>query len=164
MISVVVIIRPGETDDFERVNAFYEFERGVHPASQDDLLVLATDGESVVGVVRLCDEESHLVLRTMLVSQAYRGMGIGLRMLRVVETQIRNRDCYCLPWSHLERFYQTVGFAIVQGSKIPRFLADRLDHYEAELQDAGYQSKMQELIGVFPPDGLRFVCMKRPAT
>eukprot|EP00747_Dinoflagellata_sp_TGD_P048620 gnl/TRDRNA2_/TRDRNA2_145714_c0_seq1.p1 gnl/TRDRNA2_/TRDRNA2_145714_c0~~gnl/TRDRNA2_/TRDRNA2_145714_c0_seq1.p1 ORF type:complete len:145 (-),score=10.46 gnl/TRDRNA2_/TRDRNA2_145714_c0_seq1:98-532(-) len=95
----------------------------------EDWVFFAVSGEIIAGVVRLAIENGSLVLRGMQVAEAYRGKRIGLALLRYLADDLGNRSCFCLPYSHLEAFYETAGFRVVNDSEIPLFLAKRKQTY-----------------------------------
>lgn len=158
----MVKIREGDAADVARANAFYESLRRSRGAKPGDFPLLAEDEDKVVGVVRLCHEEGgHLVLRRMLIAADYRGLGIGTQMLRALESHMDGQDCYCLPWAHLVPFYRLARFEPAVSDAIPDFLAERLRGYQVRSQDPDYQRRMQADLGVSPPSGLSFICMRR---
>lgn len=68
----------------ERVDAFYASEgRRTRVALAEK--VVAGENGIIVGVVRLCEEEGHRVLRTMRLREAWRGKGLGTGMLKAFE-------------------------------------------------------------------------------
>ncbi len=101
----------------------------------DDTVIVAKAGAVLVGVVRLCPEEGVLVLRGMQVRTSFQGQGIGRRLLDACVPHMTKTEAYCLPYSHLERFYAAAGFARVHGGGLPGFLADRLAAYRERAQD-----------------------------
>lgn len=156
-------IREGSAADIGRVKAFYTSLRRSPDAAPDDFILLAEDDDGkVVAAVRLCHESGYLILRGMLIAHGYRRQGLGKRMLRVLEPHMRDQDCFCLPYAHLEAFYGTVGFEQVADADLPDFFRARLAKYQAGLRDPEIQRVMQDELGVHPEDGLLFIVMKRP--
>lgn len=129
----MVSIRRAGPDDVERVNAFYAASGTSGRASKEDTVVLAEREGDIIGVVRLCAEHGRLVLRSMRVGEGDRGRGVGARMLRVAETLIGERPCYCLPHAHLSHFYGRIGFVQIAEPTAPSHLRERLRLY----RDAG---------------------------
>lgn len=82
-------IRTGNEADVDIVNAFYATEAHFVRVSVGERFVLAEDGRQLIGVVRLCNEHGHWVLRTMRVKESYRRQGIGKQMLEVFEFLLR---------------------------------------------------------------------------
>ena len=98
----------------------------VHP---EDLVTVATEKDSIVGVGRLSEEEGVLVLRGMMVSEKYHGRGLGTAILDALSKEIGDRTCYCVPYAHLFAFYERVGFQVVPVSSRAQFLQERVASY-----------------------------------
>lgn len=71
------------------------------------------------------------MLRGMNVRYEHQWQGIGKRMLVELQEHIVGRDCYCLPFSHLEDFYGTIGFDKIAIDQAPDHLAKRFERYIA---------------------------------
>jgi N-acetylglutamate synthase-like GNAT family acetyltransferase len=159
----MVIIRDGTEADVERVNDYYQSRRRSRGAKMTDFLLLAEDEVgTVVGVVMLRQEQGYVVLRGMDIRQDYRRQGLGARMLHHLEQHMRDQDCYCLPYAHLIPFYAIAGFEVADEASLPEPLRERLNEHHHEMSDARIQQLMQDDLGVYPPDGLKFIAMKRP--
>lgn len=127
-MSAISIHEAAEAD-FGDVSAFYAecgYKRGFN--ENDTVLVAVLDG-SMVGVVRLCPENGVVVLRGMQIRSNYQRQGIGQDLLDQCLPHLGEGPCYCLPWSHLERFYNSIGFRRCRPSVAPEFLADRYSGY-----------------------------------
>ena len=125
-------ITKGEIDDLENVRVFYakcDYDGGVR---QEDYVFLAKINEELVGVVRLCPEMNVLVLRGMQVLPKFQGKGIGTQLLESCHDYLAQRSCYCIPWRHLHSFYEQIGFQLISPTKLPDFLARRLEKYIAK--------------------------------
>jgi N-acetylglutamate synthase-like GNAT family acetyltransferase len=157
----MVTIREGIESDVGRVNDFYTSQRRSRGAETADFLLLAESDNLVVGVVRLCQEQGYLMLRGMLIERDHRRKGLGVRMLRDLEKRLRDQDCYCIPYAHLIPFYGIIGFQAVEDDEVPDFLSGRLAKYQHNLNDPKIQRLMQDDLGVYPPDGLKFIVMMR---
>ncbi len=112
-------------------------------AGAHDTVVVATDGASVVGAVRLCREEGIMVLRGMQVARRYQGQGIGSQLLAACTPCVAGTNVFCLPHTHLEMFYARAGYARIPDAYLPPVLAWRLAAYRAR--------------------GLDVIAMRRPA-
>jgi N-acetylglutamate synthase-like GNAT family acetyltransferase len=124
----VIRVRVGQSTDVNRLNDFYACNGASARVSPDEKWVLAEQGADVVGVVRLCNENGFLILRTMRVGESYRRRGIGAQMLRVVSALL-TEDCYCLPFSYLTAFYGQIGFTVIPIEQAPVHLQDRYHQY-----------------------------------
>jgi len=122
-------IELAETTDLAAVDSFYE-EVGYGGGSQSsDRILVARDGQIIVGAVRLCEEEGALVLRGMYIAKERRGQGLGSRLLRSVSRAIGEAECWCVPYVHLIQFYSRIGFCEQETESVPAFLAERLTQY-----------------------------------
>jgi GNAT superfamily N-acetyltransferase len=116
-------------EDLAAVASFYEdvgYGIGVEPG---DRIMAAREGKRFVAAVRLCREENTLVLRGMYVAQDRRGQGIGSRLLEAVAPAMGPRECWCLPYAHLQEFYSRIGFEECPLELAPRFLEIRASRY-----------------------------------
>jgi len=117
--------------DLAAVRLFYSsvgYTGGVE--SNDRILVLRQAG-SLVAAVRVSPEHDTIVLRGMYVSEHLRGQGIGSKLLERVGGEIGNSACWCVPFTHLERFYSRIGFRAVVSGETPGFLSARKRRYIA---------------------------------
>ena len=110
------------------VEAFYRGALGREvPLEPDQELFAARADGSIVAALRLCPEAGTLLLRTVVVSEARRGQGIGRALLRAASAGIGRRECWCFPWSYLERLYGAIGFATVADRQVPVALRHRME-------------------------------------
>ncbi len=141
--SPVAILAAGP-QDCEAIAGLYR-EAGYGASVQaDDTVIVAKAGAVLVGVVRLCPEEGVTVLRGMQVRTSFQGQGIGMRLLDACAPHLAKTEAFCLPYSHLERFYAAAGFARVHGGGLPGFLGQRL---------AAYRERGQAVIAMRRPAG-----------
>jgi N-acetylglutamate synthase-like GNAT family acetyltransferase len=110
-----------------RVDAFYASAGRRTRSALAERVVIAEEHGCIVGVVRLCEEEGHCVLRTMFVKEALRGKGLGVLMLKAFEPLVQGRDCYCLSFDHLTTFYGQIGFVSIPKESAPDHLRERLE-------------------------------------
>jgi N-acetylglutamate synthase-like GNAT family acetyltransferase len=93
----------------------------------EDILVVAEEGGEWLGVVRLCFEEGHYLLRTMQVLPERQGKLIGSQILkrfaRLADESVVE-EIHLIAFGHLERFYGQIGFKKVEAG--PGFLMARL--------------------------------------
>lgn len=122
-------IEYAETTDLPAVQAFYSTVGYGGTALPSDRLLVARADQSIVAAVRLCTENGTLVLRGMYVAEEGQGQGIGSRLLESIDKVIGPAECWCLPYSHLTRFYSQIGFRMCEGEDAPTFLTDRWRRY-----------------------------------
>lgn len=129
--QVKVEILPGMVARF-LVDPIYEAAGAKARARNDDLFFLALLEKRPIGCVRFCVEEQTALLRSMMVAEEYRGLGVGEKLLAAFEAFLVRegvRDTFCLPYAHLEEFYGKIGFAKVGEAETPPFLLVRMVDY-----------------------------------
>ena len=135
MVSIAVV----RSDELGRIAGFYRTAGYGGGVSADDITLVATTEEGIVGVVRLCNETGVIVLRGMQVDPAFQRQGIGRTLLRHCLPLLEGGVAYCLPYAHLAGFYSEAGFVPAAPALLPPFLAGRL---------AGYLRKGQWVIAM----------------
>jgi len=129
----MAVIRSASQEDRPRIASFYSHAKYGEALSQDDILLLAEKDGGICGALRLCREHGVLVLRGMRIDQVHQRKGIGSQLLQKAVAFIHGQECYCIPHRQLAAFYQQVGFQQADPATGPRFLADRLAKYQANL-------------------------------
>jgi RimJ/RimL family protein N-acetyltransferase/predicted N-acetyltransferase YhbS len=124
-----ITIKSATYQDLENVKAFYKSRSYDHEIVDTDKTFIAVKDREIVGVVRLVEEFGTVVLRGMQVNPAYQRQGVGLRLLRFLDSVLGNRECYCIPYTHLEQFYGTIGFKTIPEPASPKFLQERAQKY-----------------------------------
>lgn len=80
------------------------------------LILVARDGTDVVGTARLRDLGSQVAeVARIAVRPAYRGTGIGARLLAAIDTAAASQGMRRLlmhPHAHLEGFYASLGYDV----------------------------------------------------
>ena len=116
----------------DKVNAFYQAQ-GVRALARDhDLFFLALEVETIFGAVRYCIENKVPLLRSMMIDENVRRAGLGSLLLKRFSRFLDDtgtRNVFCVPYAHLEHFYQSAGFAKVREDSAPGFLQARLIEY-----------------------------------
>ena len=110
----------------ERAASAYQawgYTGGIAPG---DVVLQATEGDELVGLVRLAHEHGTLVLRGMHVADSSRSRKVGSQLLAAAAAQLGGAECYCMPYPHLRRFYASAGFEDIDPAYAPRFLAERM--------------------------------------
>jgi GNAT superfamily N-acetyltransferase len=130
-----VSVRIASAADINRIRAAYDAWNYRAGIAADDTLWIAEQTDVLVGVVRIVPENDTLVLRGMRVAEEWRGVGIGGRMLQAIATWLAKRQCYCIPYVSLLRFYGQAGFGEIAPTAAPPFLAERLGQYRLRALD-----------------------------
>ena len=135
-------IRLARPDELDRVRQTYEawgYGGGVQP---EDVVYLAEAEGELAGIVRRTREHEVTMLRGMQVAAAWRGRGVGRRLLRALVADLAGEECFCVPYTHLTGFYGSEGFVEIGDEYAPPFLRPRI---------AGYRTR-----------GLSVLVMRRP--
>ena len=122
------IASPAEYPRIEAAYIAWGYRGGVAP---EDVVYIAERSGALVGAVRRTLEHRVTMLRGMYIAPAEQRRGLGSRLLRVFVADLHGVECYCVPYTHLQAFYMQVGFALVAGRAIPKFLRDRVTAYRA---------------------------------
>lgn len=122
-------IRIADGRDKECIDAFYASEKRHVDVGTSERFVIAENNGIFIGVMRLCKEEGEYILRTMYISEVFRGKGLGREMLKVFEPLIEGKICYCLPFEHLAEFYGSIGFKSIAIDLAPPHVQKRLTEY-----------------------------------
>jgi N-acetylglutamate synthase-like GNAT family acetyltransferase len=127
--STTITFRLASPADQREVELFYK-ETGYSPsANPQDAVVLAESGGRIVGALRLVEEQDTLVLRGLRVREALRRKGVGSGLVAAADFFIGGRECFMIPFRHLEGFYARYGFARIEAQAAPGFLGERLGKY-----------------------------------
>jgi len=124
-----VAVRIAQSKEIERIIAAYRGWGYGGGVERTDTVRLAESEGELIGVVRVALESGTLVLRGMRIAEQWQRRGIGTRMLKTVAEWLGDRQCYCVPYSHLTGFYGQIGFVGIPPSTVPSFLALRLAEY-----------------------------------
>jgi len=138
-------IRIARPDEHGRVLAVYAglgYRRTIDPA---DTVWLADAAEGAVGIVRVAAEQRTLVLRGMRIAEHSRRQRLGTRMLHAIADWLQDRECYCVPYPHLQGFYGQIGFTLIDPAAAPAFLAERLVDYRRSGEDVILMRRRQTL-------------------
>lgn len=127
VMALPVEIRKLSSSDFNTAASFYQSVGYVQAVQPQDKFFGAYHANEMVGLVRLAFENSHWVLRGMQVRPHFQFFGIGTKLIRLLEQDLQNENCYCLPHGWLEKFYGQIGFRIINSAEsVPAFLVQRL--------------------------------------
>ena len=125
----MISIQQTPKNRYQETAAFYQQVGYGIKLHDDDTVLEARDGDKLVGVVRLAEENGALVLRGMYVDQDSQRRGVGTMMLEAAGREIGMRECWCIPFDHLRSFYSQIGFRECGREAAPKFLQQRLDDY-----------------------------------
>ncbi len=95
--------------------------RDLEPATRH---VLATDGEELLGCLRVLDDGTHARVGRVVVAPAARGRGLARKLMDVAMTEIGDREVRLDAQTGLAGWYASYGFE-VSG---PEFVEDGVAH------------------------------------
>ena len=95
-------------------------------------IAVLTDGP-IVAAVRLRPIAGAHLLTGMLVHPAYRGCGLGHRLLEQIRPQLAQLDCFAFPYTQLAPFYRQHGFN--DAHSLPAEIEQRLLAYRRQGRD-----------------------------
>lgn len=93
-----------------------------------DTIVFAEEKGEWLGIVRLCHEHGHHLLRTMQVRPGHQRKSIGSQILERFARQAEEQgisELHLIAFDYLEGFYGKIGFKKVEIG--PEFLLERLE-------------------------------------
>ena len=129
-MNLPIDIRVREARELEaEANQFYQLCGSNGKVDPANTLVLAYQGNKMVGMVRFCFEKDVHMLRTMRVHPNFQRRGIGLKILARFQSLLNEnkiQKTLCLPYAHLVSFYGTIGFKQIHNESAPQFLQERL--------------------------------------
>jgi N-acetylglutamate synthase-like GNAT family acetyltransferase len=111
------------------INQFYVACGYQGSATQDDQVVAALRGKSLVGCMRISRQQDTQVIRGMQVRGKYQYQGIGRAMMNKALELLNDDACYCVPFVHLVNFFTSYGFREIDPQSAPDFLMQRLNVY-----------------------------------
>lgn len=99
------------------VRRFFHAQGMRAQAAKVDEIIIARNNHlpnnAIIAALRLCPVKGSWLLRSMCVDQNHQRQGTGLYMLEQIKHNLSEKKCYCFPYRHLESFYQTAGFQVV---------------------------------------------------
>lgn len=122
---------PKKPVEREALASFYERCGYRGEALDSDRVLVAVMGCTVVGAVRACGEEGHLVLRGLFVCPKQRGRGIGKELLAAWTERFGDHEALCLPLARHEELYRQAGFVRLEPAALPPHLALRFEAYRS---------------------------------
>jgi len=119
-----------------RVKQFYKLNGMRAQAPRGDLIYTATLDTRILAALRLHPiNNSEYLLRSMCVHADYRRFGIGRALLQFLQPQLNSIDCYCFPYSHLNDFYSSAGFYLLDSHLAPQIIFDKFSRYRNNGKD-----------------------------
>ena len=117
------------------MSSFYRSLNSQSEINANDVVLYISKKEKPIAVVRLAKENDVLILRGMEVRKKFQRNGYGSLLLNELVVLIPNQDCYCLPYGHLEKFYEKEHFLRINDSELPLFLQEKIESYKSNNMD-----------------------------
>ena len=115
----------------QQVKRFYREHKMKPQAPKSDDIYIALLNNKLVGALRLCPYENTWLLRSMCIKTDLRGKGIGHFILTELVDTLAQKQCYCFPYSHLEKFYEKIGFEKIAPHDTDEVIAKKYNGYLA---------------------------------
>lgn len=115
-------------DNLFRLNRFYRRNGHRGKARPEHRAWWLQQDDDIVAALRLEPQNWGNLLRGMWVAEKLRGEGFGSQLLQRLKQELQAQPCYCLPYSHLTRFYQQQGFIAAQ-DEAPQPLRQQWQRY-----------------------------------
>ena len=124
-----VTLRIATPAEYPRIRAAYTAWGYIGCVAPDDVVYIAERGEALLGVVRRTLEHEVTMLRGMYIAPTEQRHGIGSQLLNAFVAELHDVECYCVPLSHLRKFYGRAGFGPSTDTAAPEFLRERVTTY-----------------------------------
>jgi len=98
-------------------------------APKGEPIFITLQGIQIVAALRLSSSGDDFLLRSMCVSAELRQQGIGSHLLQQIQSHLNAIECFCFPYSHLEGFYQSAGFTLIDIDSAPEAIKDKFMRY-----------------------------------
>lgn len=133
-----LIIEKAKSDDLEKVQEFYRSRNYNQAINSECTISVARINGEIIGVVRICLESNVLILRGMQIKPEFHRQGIGSKMLAEVKKILEEKECFGIPYKHLEKFYDQIGFKKIEEQKAPDFLRKRIIEYRQKYPEKSF--------------------------
>ena len=78
----------------------------------------------------------------MFINPEFQKQGLGTTLLKFIEPIMNEKNSYCIPFSHLKRFYKQIDFIDINKKGVPNFLLRRYENY----QKNGHNVKLMQRV------------------
>ena len=132
---MTITVRKAAASELAWANARYA-EVDFVPSTHDDLLMIAEIDGAPAGMGRIVPLAGNKgELGGMVVFAQFRNLGVARHILESLQVSTDCRTLYCLPFSELDAFYCSLGFApLTDTREVPQAVLDKHrwcnEHYE----------------------------------
>lgn len=107
----MLTIRKAQPTELNWVNAQYQQINFQLSDYSNELIAIAEVNSKKAGVGRLVTVDGNtLELGGMYVLENYRKDGVARTIVSFLMAQVQHKTLYCLPFEHLQHFYESCGF------------------------------------------------------
>jgi len=111
---------------------YYQAHRVGGRVASNNIVTVARNNNDIIGVARLSPVKHLWLLTGVHVDEGHRGQGIASELIVLLTSQQGNlefRAIYSFPYSHLQHFYEQLGFELITPDSLPCELAQRFNAY-----------------------------------
>lgn len=130
-----LVIDKADTGDLGRIREFYRSRNYNQNIDSECNVIVAQIDKEIIGVARICNENEVLILRGMQIKPEFQRQGIGTKILDKVKNLLEDKECFSIPYEHLEEFYGQIGFRRIDDKEAPAFLQNRIIEYQQKHSD-----------------------------
>jgi amino-acid N-acetyltransferase len=124
-------------NDLDSLTGLLNDGRGDSTALELDRFIIARDNENIIGCVRTKDlADDCIELASLIVLPAYRGKGIGTKLVNEVIKKDIRRPIYLLCMKDKENFYKKAGFMLIEKTYLPVLLQNEYNRVAQKLPEA----------------------------
>lgn len=120
-----------EEQKYPLVNKFYSEHRLRGKARGGDQCAIARCKGQIIGAALLRPLDDYVLLTAMALAPNYQRKGIGSRLLGFMRERF-TEDTFSFPYTHLESFYFSGGFALCPLELCPETLISRYEAYKQQ--------------------------------
>ena len=133
----MITYKVAKQDDLQKILDLLKSVRGDTRNIRVNQLVVAKEGNDIVGCVRIKELSLDcLELASLGVVENYRRQGIGIALVKAVLRLDERRPVYLLCFRDNETFYNKCGFKLTNSEGLPQILQTELSEISIKLQHA----------------------------
>lgn len=131
MQSPIYTLEPAARSWFPLVKRFYQEHYPSGKPNKSDPTWVLHQQFKLAAAVRLRQFPDCQLFTGMLVRPDLRGKGVGQELIQRLRSPMMERSTFCFAFQHLEHYYRSHGFQMIESSLLPFVLQSRLNAYLA---------------------------------
>lgn len=120
---------------FPLANRFFKENGHKGKARSHERVFVWRENGKIIAALRACPKANGYLLRSVWVSIALRRTGLGSQLMQESLKRLSPSPCWCYPYSHLEAFYQRLGFHTMEANSVPEEIASPWLNYQSRGED-----------------------------